>query len=101
MTLEKFFFTLFNESESVNLRFLYEKERRAGRDLVHSCEDAFNNAKREKKNAARLLIFPCIGVNPRLDEMGVNKVSLYKNIVVDIDDAPLPDWAEKLLKTFG
>jgi len=36
--------------------------------------------------------FPCIGVNPRAT---VRKLSAIKNMVVDIDGAPLPTWAKE------
>jgi len=36
--------------------------------------------------------FPCIGVNPRVT---VRKLSLIKNMVIDIDGAPLPTWAKE------
>ena len=35
--------------------------------------------------------FPCVGVNPRAT---VRKLSLIKNMVIDIDGAPLPAWAK-------
>ena len=36
--------------------------------------------------------FPCIGVNPRAT---VRKLSSIKNMVIDIDGAPLPAWAKE------
>ena len=36
--------------------------------------------------------FPCVGVNPRLT---VRKLSAIKNMVIDIDGAPLPEWAKE------
>ena len=36
--------------------------------------------------------FPCVGINPRAT---VRKLSAIKNMVVDIDGAPLPTWAKE------
>ena len=36
--------------------------------------------------------FPCVGVNPR---QTVRKLSSIKNMVIDIDGAPLPAWAKE------
>lgn len=36
--------------------------------------------------------FPCVGVNPRLT---ARKLSAIKNMVIDIDGAPLPAWAKE------
>ena len=36
--------------------------------------------------------FPCVGVNPRAT---VRKLSAIKNMVIDIDGAPLPAWAKE------
>lgn len=36
--------------------------------------------------------FPCVGVNPRKT---TRKLSFMKNMVIDIDGAPLPEWAKE------
>ena len=36
--------------------------------------------------------FPCVGVNPRTT---TRKLSAIKNMIIDIDGAPLPEWAKK------
>lgn len=90
MNLTNLFFNLFNPDDCVNIRILHE-QKKTGKDyfftdykIAHALD--FDGVIYKEKN-----LFPCVAVNPR--NAKTKKVSVYKNIVVDIDNAPLPAWA--------
>jgi hypothetical protein len=86
---------LFYDTDAVQIRVIHEQEKRVFLNRVfHSPDEAAaylekNAAGIERKNA-----FACVGVNPR-EMSGDGEVEKFVNIVVDIDGAPLPDWAHE------
>ena len=80
-TLQDFFSTLFDDGEKAQIRVIADGGEKAVNKLhtiphVPLCS--------EYKTA-----FPCVGINPR----DGRKLSKIKNLVIDIDDGELPDWA--------
>lgn len=77
------FNTLFTPGEKVNIRVIKDAESKAyNRLYVFPSVSLCTEYKDE---------FPCVGVNPRST---VRKLSAIKNMVLDIDGAPLPAWAK-------
>lgn len=77
------FNVLFAPGDKINIRVIKDKEEAARNNLhtfptVPLCKD-YPDA------------FPCVGINPRLT---VRKLAAVKNMVIDIDNAPLPEWAK-------
>ena len=77
------FNALFAPGDKVNIRVIKDNEPLARNRLYAfpaiSLADEYSDG------------FPCVGINPRLT---VQKLSSIKNMVVDIDGAPLPEWAK-------
>ena len=78
------FTALFINGDKVNIRVIKDKEEAATNRLytmptVPLCECYPDS-------------FPCVGINPRLT---VRKLSSIKNMVIDIDGAALPAWANE------
>lgn len=90
---KKLFDVLFSNTDAVQIRVLHETEKRAFTNKVfESPAEALDFLARNGKNFAAKNAFACVGVNPR--ELSAEaEVETYKNIVVDIDGAPLPAWA--------
>jgi hypothetical protein len=81
------FSTLFDDGEKINIRVIKDdKEIRKGttRNSLHTVPSVALCSKYPDS-------FPCVGINPRLT---VRKLSAVKNMVLDIDGAPLPEWAK-------
>jgi len=64
---------------------------------IRTIKDARNGARDSLHKASDVLLaesypveFPCIGINPRRT---VRNLSAIKNLVIDIDNGPLPEWA--------
>lgn len=80
---QKLIAALFDPADVINLRVI--KDARDGaKNMIHESgkiilADIYANA------------FPCIGVNPRRN---AQNLSAIKNLVIDIDDGPLPEWAK-------
>ena len=77
------FNVLFIPSEKINIRVIKDTEKKAENHLyvfpdVPLCVEYPDS-------------FPCVGVNPRST---VRKLSSIKNMVLDVDGAPLPAWAK-------
>lgn len=77
------FNVLFSPGDKVNVRVIKDAESKATNRLytfptVPLCA-TYPDA------------FPCVGVNPRVT---VRKLSAIKNMVIDIDGAPLPEWTK-------
>lgn len=95
MTLDNFFGALFDtkfSGESINIRILYEQKKNSALNVIKPAHAAAQLLSDNKKKYTDNLLFPCVGINPYVEN---KKVSSYKNIVVDIDNAPLPEWAEQ------
>lgn len=90
MTFEKLLLELFTHDDLINLRIIDEQKKKAV-DRFHFEAALISVVKSQRESFAKELRFPCIGINPR--NRPSKKVSIYKNIVVDIDNAPLPAWA--------
>jgi hypothetical protein len=78
------FNTLFISGDKVNIRVIKDKEGAAANRLytmptVPLCGE-YPDA------------FPCVGINSRST---VRKLASIKNMVIDIDGAPLPEWAKE------
>ena len=78
------FNTLFAPGEKINVRVIKDAGGKASNHLYTFPDAPLMN---EYPDA-----FPCIGVNPRAT---VRKLSAIKNMVIDIDGAPLPTWAKE------
>jgi hypothetical protein len=78
------FNALFVPGEKINIRVIKDAEGKASNTL-HPFPNVLLYA--DYPDA-----FPCVGVNPRET---TRKLSGIKNMVIDIDDAPLPPWAKK------
>lgn len=78
------FNALFSPGEKINIRVIPDADGKPGNRL-----SLFPDAPlcAEYPDA-----FPCVGVNPRET---TRKLSVIKNMVIDIDGAPLPSWAKK------
>ena len=74
---------LFSPGEKINIRVIKDADGPAENHL-YVFPDAPLSAKYPDA-------FPCIGVNPR---QTIRKLSFIKNMVIDIDGAPLPAWAK-------
>ena len=77
------FNVLFAPGEKINIRIIKDADGPAENHLY-----IFPNAPLSLEYPDA---FPCIGVNPR---QTTRKLSSIKNMVIDIDDAPLPLWAK-------
>lgn len=95
MKVSDFLRYLFNESDTLEIRYLPEKgAENPGKALTWLAtgpEGALQYLKKSWPAQAPKSLFPCIGVNPR-DARG--KVKTQRTLFVDIDNAPLPEWAE-------
>lgn len=90
---KKLFDVLFNDDDAVQIRVLHETEKRAFTNRVfHSPAEALDFLARNGKNFTAKNAFACVGVNPR-ELSSESEVETLRNIVVDIDGAPLPAWA--------
>lgn len=78
------FNALFSPGDKINIRVIPDADGKPGNRL-YLFPDAPLCA--EYPGA-----FPCVGVNPRET---TRKLSSIKNMVIDIDGAPLPAWAKK------
>ena len=78
------FNALFTPGEKINIRVIKDADGPAENHL-YTFPDAPLSG--EYPDA-----FPCVGVNPRVT---VRKLSLIKNMVIDIDGVPLPAWAKE------
>jgi len=92
---KRLFDVLFSDADAVQIRVLHETEKRALTNRVfHSPSEALDFLERNGKNFAAKNAFPCVGVNPR-ELSAESEVETLRNIVVDIDGAPLPAWASE------
>lgn len=85
---QKLIAALFDAADVVNVRIIpnnptEKKYRNAQNDLPFA--DAITLAA-EYPDA-----FPCIGINPRIN---LRTLATIKNLAIDIDGAPLPEWAK-------
>jgi len=83
LTRADLFSALFIPGDKINIRVIQDAESKADNRLytmptIPLCVE-YPDA------------FPCVGINPR---QTVRKLSSIKNMVIDIDDGPLPDWAK-------
>jgi hypothetical protein len=93
MNLQNFLSTLFDADDLVNVRILPERKGGAASfDRVLEIHDALRQLNVSRAKCETQLLFPCVGVNPYDVK---KKVIAFKNIVVDIDNAPLPAWAHE------
>jgi hypothetical protein len=86
-SLSDLFSVLFDDGEKINIRVIKDDpEIRKGttRNSLHVAPSVALCSKYPDS-------FPCVGINPRLN---VRKLSAVKNMVLDIDGAPLPEWAK-------
>jgi len=92
---KRLFDVLFSDADAVQIRVLHETEKRAFTNRVfHSPSEALDFLERNGKNFAAKNAFPCVGVNPR-ELSAESEVETLRNVVVDIDGAPLPAWASE------
>jgi len=81
---QKLIAALFDPADVVNVRVIADGGGRAHNELNPAAEIAvFDEFPRA---------FPCIGINPRESQ---KKLSTIKNLVIDIDGGPLPEWARE------
>ena len=78
------FNALFVQGDKVNIRVIKDKEEAAANRLYTMPTVPLCGCYPDS--------FPCVGINPRLS---VRKLSSIKNMVIDIDGAPLPEWAKE------
>lgn len=82
-SIHNFFNVLFAPGERVNIRVIHDTEKKAANSLHTFPSIPLAPVYPDS--------FPCVGINPR----DGRKLSAIKNMVIDIDDAPLPAWAKK------
>lgn len=83
-TIADLFNALFNPNEKINIRIIKDDGGKAENHLYIFPVAPFLA---EYPGA-----FPCVGVNPRKT---ARALAAIKNMVIDIDGAPLPAWAKK------
>lgn len=81
---QKLISALFNADDVVNLRVIANGGGKARNVLGNTQNIKFDT---EYPDA-----FPCIGINPRKSQ---KELSTIKNLVIDIDGGPLPEWARE------
>jgi len=81
---QKLIAALFDPADVINLRVIADGGGKANNTLLHP-SDATTIA--EAYPAA----FPCIAINPRKN---LKTLATIKNLAIDIDGAPLPEWAK-------
>ena len=92
---QKLFSALFYDTDAVQIRVIHEQEKRVFLNRVfHPPDEAAAYLEKNAAGVERKNAFACVGVNPR-EMSGDGEVEKLVNIVVDIDGAPLPDWAHE------
>lgn len=96
--MKNFVETLFSEDDFCELRLIPEKNsspdapKLRARVNLYSRDLALKKIEEDKTEIDSSNLFLCVGVNPRVEE---RKVRTQKNLCVDIDGAPLPEWARE------
>jgi len=93
MKVSNFIRYFFTEADTVEIRYLPEKgsDMKPLRKYLTGANAALKFLNDTYPAQAKKNLFPCVGVNPR-DVSG--KVATQRIVFIDIDNAPLPAWAE-------